>query len=190
MIKKTIKIPQFLNDVLGEKQSTIELGLIFLFTIFAGILTMYFYGDELNGLALWRKIGALLLVLDIYAGCIANFTRGTSSFYAKRKNNRLVFIIIHIHLLVLSFLISSTVTTSVVVTWIYTVACTLFINFNINHPAQKTMAATFTFLGLILLSVLTWNSRIIYLSSLFFLIKVTYSFAVDHYFDNSNKSIE
>ncbi|AWY01592.1 hypothetical protein A8139_17690 [Marinomonas primoryensis] len=42
----------------------------------------------------------------VLAGCIANFSFGTNEFYSKRPKNRLIFISIHIHILVIAWLLS------------------------------------------------------------------------------------
>ena len=82
---KAIKIPSFLHEVFGEQQS---IATILVILAFGGCLTLavsLVFPDILHSLPLWRGILALLLIFDIFCGCIANFTRSTSNFYAARK---------------------------------------------------------------------------------------------------------
>ena len=91
-----IRIPSFLRDVFGESQTRGELLAIMLF---------WGFPEMRDGLPLWRIAIAYVLIVDIFAGCIANFTRSTNNHYASRDKERLLFIAIHIHILIVAWLL-------------------------------------------------------------------------------------
>lgn len=78
---KQIIIPSFLHDVFGKKQSLVS---IFTILLFGGLLTAilyWMYPEMTSNLPVWRSALSLLLIFDIFAGCIANFTLSTSNYY-------------------------------------------------------------------------------------------------------------
>ncbi|MCZ4148581.1 hypothetical protein BZG21_29460, partial [Escherichia coli] len=104
---KQIRIPSFLHDVFGYRQS---IGSLMAILLFGGMLTaaLYLVFPELtDNLPVWRSFLALLLIFDIFSGCVANFTASTSNFYAERKTNRIVFIAIHVHIVLVALLLQT-----------------------------------------------------------------------------------
>ena len=67
------KTPQFLHEVFGEKQSMLEVSCTVLFAL-VGSWLVYFVADiKLDN---WQVILAFILIADVLAGCIANFSLG------------------------------------------------------------------------------------------------------------------
>ncbi len=178
-----IKIPQFLNEVLGENQTLVELFSVLFFSLFATIVLYYKFWEDFFQLNLLNALLVILLIFDICAGCIANFTHGTNVYYAKRRKHRIVFIVIHVHILILSWLIEGSVNKPAIVIWIYSIACSTLLNFLISKEFQKTIGACLFGAGLLLAFFITWNSDLVRAVSLLFMLKVIYAFSVDHYFD-------
>jgi len=180
---RTIPMPKFLHEVFGEQQSITEILIILGFAII-GSLFIYINFLQCNvDIVTWRLALAFILIADILAGCLANFSRGTNSFYAQRPNNRLIFIAIHIHILVVAWLMQVDMPEAILV-WAITIASALFINSLIRHPLQLIIAAALLALSILILLQLsqpTWFIAV----SLFFMIKVMFSFSVDHYRVNS-----
>lgn len=179
---KNFKIPNFLEDVFGEEQSLFSIGLILLFAFMVtGFLVERNYQDFAS-LSIWRVILSILLIFDISAGCVANFSRGTSSYYATRAKNRWWFIAIHFHIIILAIALGSSLWSSLVI-WIFTIICACFVNFLFHSPHQKLLAGFFLGLGLILTVSLSWDSNILQAMGALFLMKVVYSFGVNHYLE-------
>lgn len=177
---KTIRIPAFLHDVFGEKQS---LGSILAILFFGGILTAVLYGifpEMTDNLPLWRNALALLLIFDIFSGCIANFTVSTSNFYAARKINRIVFIAIHFHIVIVALLLQSGVWSSLGV-WAYTILGAYIVNALAGKPSQLFVAGFLLSAGLGLMPLLPGMPAYMLTVSSLFMLKVLFSFAVDHY---------
>ena len=104
---KYIKINEFFHDVFGKKQSVLELIAVFVFSFLATYFIYNNYSNDTQGVLSWKIIAAFILVADIMAGCIANFTFSTNQHYVNQSKKRLLFILFHIHLLVISFLLDA-----------------------------------------------------------------------------------
>ncbi|MEC0236851.1 hypothetical protein P4H71_21255 [Paenibacillus kribbensis] len=177
---KQIRIPSFLHDVFGEKQS---IGSIVSILLFGGLLTtvMYLVFPQLTGnLPIWRSALALLLIFDIFSGCIANFTASTSNFYASRKMNRILFIAIHFHIVLVALLINTNIWHSIGV-WAYTIAGAFIVNALIGKQAQRFVAGLLLSVGLGAMPLLPGLQPYMLTTCLLFMLKVLFSFAVDHY---------
>lgn len=178
---KQIKIPSFIHDVLGEKQTITEIIFVIFFGFGFTTLITHLYINTSMDLPIWRVIIGFLLILDISAGCIANLTRGTNDFYAERSKNRNIFIAIHIHLLVIGFLLSIPIL-PVSIIWAYTIISAFLINGIKKSPFQKIIALILLLIGII--GILLTSSVFplwFQIVSILFLTKVMFSFAVDHY---------
>lgn len=177
---RQIRIPSYLHDVFGEKQSAASILTILLF---GGILTaaLYYRFPELTGhLPAWRTILALLLIFDVFAGCIANFTVSTSNFYAARKTNRIVFIAIHVHIVLIALLLNTDIGYSLVI-WAYTIIGALIVNALFGKPSQLFAAGLLLSVGLGCMPMLPGITPYMLIIGVLFLMKVLFSFAVDHY---------
>lgn len=175
-----IRIPSFLHDVFGEKQ---PLGFLLAILLFGGLLTvaLYLLFPELTSdLPVWRSGLALLLIFDIFSGCIANFSPATSNFYAARAMNRIVFIAIHFHIIVVALLLHSNIGYSIAV-WAYTIGGAFVINALIGRQSQRFVAGLLLCVGLGCLPLLPEIKPYMLITCLLFILKVLYSFAVDHY---------
>ena len=123
----TVRIPRYLHDVFGESQTVGELLAIVLVGL-GGATGLFLASPAITqGQSSWRSAIALLLVADIFAGCVANFTRSTNDYYAARGKHRLVFIAIHVHVLVVAWLLGLGFWGALVV-WGYTIAGALTVN--------------------------------------------------------------
>ncbi len=176
----TVRIPPFLHDVFGESQTIGELLAVVLFGVGLATLLFVAFPEMTLRLSLWRSVLAYMLVLDIFAGCAANFTRSTSNHYAARSKGRLVFIAVHIHLLLVAWLLEIAYWHAVVV-WGYTIAGALVVNALKGNRFQLFVAGMLLTAG-IAIAVLGMDvPKYFLVISLLFMVKVLFSFAVDHY---------
>lgn len=165
-------VPSAFHEVLGQRQTVGAIAAITLAMIVFGLA----WGSEFARYSGWQLIIASLLAADIVAGAIANFTRGTNDFYAQRPNHRWGFIAIHVHLLLIGWLLGWDMV-PVFLVWIGTITCAGIVNLTGNRPIIGGLCLA---LGLIVFPSLGLEGVKLCLSALFFL-KVTYSFAVNHY---------
>ncbi|SDZ65671.1 hypothetical protein SAMN05421736_12616 [Evansella caseinilytica] len=176
---KQIRMPVFLHEVFGEKQSLFGVMMIF---AFGGLLTaalLLIYPQSYRDLAVWRSLLAYLLVFDIFAGCIANFTASTSNYYSSNKKKRIVFISIHFHLIVVALLLDTSILPSVLV-WAYTIAGAFLVN-GLRGGQQLLTAGVLLAGGLAWIPMLECMEPYMLIVSLLFMLKVLFSFSVDHY---------
>lgn len=178
---KTIKIPTFLHEVLGKESTRAELLMIFITSTLSTLALFYFTREEWNQLPFWKTAILFLLIFDVLAGFIANLTLSTNNYYKENPRLRLVFIAIHIQPLIFSYLLNGYFYICLIVC-IYTLITVLSVNALQTYPAQRVLSGCFVLIGLIGL-LLYSNSlpNLLLISLLFFQLKVTYSFAVDHY---------
>jgi hypothetical protein len=176
----TIRIPPFLHDILGESQTIGELLAIAVLSL--GITTTLFvaFSEMTWGLPIWRSTLAYLLVLDIVAGCVANFTRSTSNHYASRSKERWIFIAIHLHLLLVAGLLKTGFLHAAIV-WGYTIARALTVNALKGNRFQLFTAGSLLVAGIAIAVLGVPVPNYFLVISLLFMMKVLFSFAVDHY---------
>ena len=176
----TIRIPPFLHDLLGESQTLGELLTIACLSVGVTMALFVTYPEVTQDIPFWRSILAYLLVLDIVAGCIANFTRSTNNHYAARSKQRLVFIAIHIHVVALAWLLGIGFLYAVLI-WVYTTLGALVVNALKDSRFQVFTAGSLLVAGIAIAVLTTAGPDYFLLISLLFMLKVLFSFAVDHY---------
>ncbi len=177
---RSVRIHPHLHDVFGEEQPVAYLAAILLFGAAVAAVFALSAGPLLADLAWWRAALALVFVLDIAAGCVANFTPSTNDFYAARPHNRWVFIAIHVHIVVLALLLGSGIAAAVVV-WAYTIAAAALVNRLAGQGAQTFVGGLLLAVGLTGLPLLPGLTPAMMAISGLFMLKVLFSFAVDHY---------
>jgi hypothetical protein len=175
------QIPPSLHDIFGKTQTIFEIVTILVFGTGLTVLLFLMNPKMTQSITWWRSALAFLLILDIFSGCVANFTYGTNTYYvAVSKKKRLVFILIHIHLLAIAWLLKLNLLTASIV-WAYAIACALLVNTLLGKNIQKFIAAILlaggTFTIVIAESVPAYFLIII----LLFMLKIQYAFPVDHY---------
>lgn len=175
-----IRIPTFLHDVFGETQTVGEILAVLGFGVGVGVALFLAFPEMTAGLPFWRWALAGLLMVDIASGCIANFTHSTNQHYAVRPKARLVFIAIHIHLPVLAALLGVGLGPAWVI-WAYTVVGAFLVNALTGQRLQIFVAGTLLCAGLAGLILSVEAPKYFLLMAALFMIKVLYSFAVDHY---------
>jgi ribosomal protein S18 acetylase RimI-like enzyme len=172
------RAPAFLHDVFGETPDVRELAIAALAGVGAAALLLAGVSFDELGLARW--IVAWLLIADIAAGCIANFTRSTNDYYAARPGHRWIFIAVHVHLLALGWLLGE-LSASVVGLWAYVIVGAAIVNALAGRPRQLFVAGTLLMLGLVAVQLAPDVSPPLRGVAALFLVKVLYAFAVDHY---------
>lgn len=178
---KMVEIPKFFHEIFGKRSTVLELALTLSACIgISALILLYTYSEWIR-LGLWRGIGMILLALDINGGVIANFTRSTNDYYKSKPKGRILFLLIHVQPIILAVLFGDYFIPCMII-WAYTIASAFVVNSLMQHPAQKSIAAVFTAVGMCIL-ILFFSSlpRLLLITLMFFLWKVAFSFAVDHY---------
>ncbi len=177
---KTIKIPKFFFEILGETQTKIELIAIMLFAVLATTAALYGTMTEWTNLGVLKICILILLYFDISGGVIANLSYGTNNHYKVSVKRRLIFIAIHIQPLLISLVFANSWWLCFSV-WGYTIISALIVNQLYGHPSQKIIGGFMLFVGLIGLQLMPASNVALQILLMLFMIKVIYSFSVDHY---------
>ncbi|WP_104402643.1 hypothetical protein [Vibrio penaeicida] len=170
-----------LHEVLGEEQTYFEVACIALFATLGTwlIYTSYYFPNIAEGRGLIATIVGFIIVADVLAGCIANFSRGTNNYYASKPKARIVFIISHVHILLIAWLLEGPLIEAGIV-WAFTIGFATVVNRFAGSSYQTFIGATVMCVGLLLLPLLQLPNWMAIVSALFML-KVVYSFGVNHY---------
>lgn len=176
----SIHMHRHLHDVFGATQRPGQLIAILGFGIAVPAVLAVTSPEIVGSVAPWRAVLALLLVLDIAAGCVANFTRGTSDFYAGRPCNRWTFIAVHVHVIAVAVLLNLDLAAASLV-WGYTIAGTTLVNLLAGKPSQTFAGGLLLAIGLT--GVALWPDLSPFMSAVcaLFMLKVLFAFAVDHF---------
>ncbi|MEK3884605.1 hypothetical protein [Paenibacillus sp. PL2-23] len=174
-----VRIPAYLHEIFGREQSVIAIITILTFGTACAAVLFSIYPSIHEELPLWRSLFAYLLVFDVLCGCIANFTRSTSDYYAAHPRKRLLFIFVHVHILLIAALLEAPMLDSVLV-WLYTAACALFINAQ-RGSRQLMLGGVLLATGLVWIPMQQGGGPFMTIVSQLFMLKVVFSFAVDHY---------
>ncbi|NGP87580.1 hypothetical protein [Fodinibius halophilus] len=89
MTDTTIAIPKILHEFHGKTATPWNITATYLAGTIAAATTFWVIPPELS---FWPQLLLLLLALDIGGGVVANFSRGTTRYHAKRPTLRLFFI--------------------------------------------------------------------------------------------------
>ncbi len=176
----TINIPPFLHDVLGETQTVGEVLAIAVFGFGLATLLFFAFPEMTQGLPLWRSAIAYLLAVDIFAGCVANFTYSTSNHYAASNKKRLVFIAFHVHILIVAWLFGVDFTPAIII-WGYTITGAIVVNALNGNQLQLFVAGVLLAAGISMTVLWMETPKYFLVISLLFMMKVMFSFAVNHY---------
>lgn len=176
----TIRVPSFLRDVFGESQTIGELLTIMFFGVGLATFLFFAFPEMTQGLPFWRSAIAFLLVMDIFAGCLANFTRSTNNYYAARSRERLVFIAMHMHIIVVAWLLRADLWHAVII-WGYTTGSALVVNAFKGSQFQLFAGGALLAMGIAVAVLGVEVPKYFLVISLLFILKVLFSFAVDHY---------
>ncbi len=187
LFEREYPIPGAFKEVLGTRQSAGTLLCIALVTALAAVFWSQVPRPEGVPFGLARWVLAWLLMLDIAAGAVANFTPGTNAFYAQRPAWRWGFIAIHLHLLAIGWLLNLALTPLLWV-WAYTMVTACLVNVYYGRSWQPVLAGSLLCVSVLVISRLPlppWQLSL----ALLFMIKVLYAFAVNHYPEKETRAL-
>lgn len=177
---RTLQIPPTLREVFGKSQQPWQLAVVIVVGAVVAAALALATPDAWSHLPWWRRLIAFVLVLDIVAGCLANFTRGTNDFYAASATRRWVFLAVHVHVLVLAWALQQSLVQAGAV-WAYSLAGASLVNTLKGRDSQLFVAGAWITSGLAGIVVLLPAPPPLVAVYLLFMLKLVFSFGVDHY---------
>lgn len=189
-MRRIVRIPPAFHEVFGRTQTPAQLVLVTLAAVGLGAAICVAGAGTLAGAPAWRGVLAALLIVDIAAGCVANFTAGTDDHYAEHPRRRWIFIAVHWHLLAVGVLLEVSVIPLLVVT-IYTLLSASAVNLLHRHPLQIAVGGTLMAAGIV--GVVLWMPAttpiFLVATSALFIVKVVFAFAVTHHSASASASV-
>ncbi len=176
-MKNPIIIPGFLHEIHGERSNWFDLALTH-FIALATTLAILTLTDGFD-FADWQRWTLIALTYDLAGGIIANFSYGTSDYYAQSNKRRLWFISLHfLQPLFMSILFPEFGMTIAIVSG-YVIATSLVVNIIKDTSQQATVGSLLAVGGIVALQVfLPETNAILELLLTMFLLKLPLAFAV------------
>ncbi len=132
---------------------------------------------ELSSMPIWKPILFLVMVLDIIAGAIANFTKSSQDYYKNNTKKRIIFLFMHF--LHIGFLILAVghlwYSLSVL---IFTLIGAFIVNFTESLKQQEINASAVVCLGIILFYVVFPAPQILMWLPAILLVKLVFGFSI------------
>jgi len=150
MESRIIKPPKFLHDIHGSSTTIFDIILTYSGGLIS-ILSIYILYLQNNiDIPVWKLVLLLLISADIGAGVVANFTKGTNSYYdgESKSKSRLVFIISHfLHPAIFLYTLNL-FSLKIIGLVFFVITSTLIINSIRNKESQKVVASLFMVFGI------------------------------------------
>lgn len=178
-----VRIPGALREAFGERQSRAALALIVGGGLALAAAVCIIAAGELAEVAWWRTAIAVVLLVDLGCGCVANFTRGSDRYYAERPRLRWTFIAVHWHLPVIALALGSGIAFAFAV-WAATIAGTVLVNLLHGSALQPPVAGLLLagcLVGVVAAASLQPVPVFVAMASALFALKVLYAFGVTHF---------
>lgn len=165
------------REFLGENPTKKDLLIIWGMAILS-IGTIGFKNwNELSGLPIWKTVLFLLILVDIFAGAIGNFTLSTQLWYKNKPKKRVVFYFEHlVHIGLLTLAVGHL--------WfsfgllLYTIGAGLLVNYTKSLKQQEINASAVICIGLLIFYVALPVPQILIWLPAVLLIKLVMGFSV------------
>ncbi len=183
MKSKTIKPPKFLHDIHGSSTTLFDIILTYSGGVFAAISIYTLCLQNNIEIPVWKLILLLLISGDIGAGVIANFTKGTNSYYGgyNKSKSRLIFILSHFLHPAVFFYTLNLFSAKTVGLVLFVIASTLIINAITNKEKQKVFAAFCIVLGIGTVLIIGISNPLLLWFFPLFMIKLFIAFGIRRY---------
>lgn len=167
----------FSREFLGETPKKGDQVLVFAITFIVMAIIGYKNYSDLSGMPIWKPILYLIMVLDIVAGAIANFTKSSQEYYKNNTQKRVTFLLMHfIHIGLLILAIGHLWYCLAVL--IYTLIGSFIVNFTNKLKQQEINASVVVCLGVILFYVVFPAPQIIMWLPAILLVKLVFGFSI------------
>ncbi|MBB6461987.1 hypothetical protein [Flammeovirga kamogawensis] len=167
----------FSKEFLGDtpiKKDQIKIWGVTLFSIGCIVYSNF---TELTELPIWKAILFIVMLLDIFAGAVANFTKSTQTHYKENTKKRIIFLFSH--LLHIGFLVLAIGHAYYCFALLaYTITGGLIVNFTTSIKQQEINAATIFCVGILLFYVLFPAPHLLIWLPAILLIKLVIGFSI------------
>jgi membrane glycosyltransferase len=174
---KKIQVHKFLFELFGRETTTFHLLAIVIASLsFAGLTLLLKLNTDISN---FKLIVLTILTLDIAGGVVANFTAGTTNYYAESLRKRYFFVLFHLLQPSILIWIFPNEFQAILGVSIFTLLCS-FIVLNINkHYTQIITAIILLVLSFILSILLNYSDPLLQIVMQLFSIKLILAFSVN-----------
>jgi membrane glycosyltransferase len=174
---KKIQVHKFLVELFGRETTTFDLLAIVISSLsFAGLTLLLKLNTDISN---FKLIILTILALDIAGGVVANFTTGTTNYYAESLRKRYFFVLFHLLQPSILIWIFPNEIQAIMGISIFTLLCS-FIVLNINkHYTQRITAIILLLLSFILSILLNYSDPLLQIVMQLFSIKLILAFSVN-----------
>ena len=167
----------FSREFLGDTPTKRNMVIIGGITILSVGVIGYKNFTQLSSLPIWKSILFLVVLSDIFAGAIGNFTKSTQEHYKNNAKKRVIFLFMHIlHIGILALAVGHVWYTFGLLT--YTIIAGLLVNFTKTVKKQEVNASAVICLGLLLFYVVFPAPQILIWLPAVLLLKLVMGFSV------------
>ncbi|MEL6190869.1 MAG: hypothetical protein AAFR66_02425 [Bacteroidota bacterium] len=179
-MENIINVPRPLHEVHGERASLVDVILPHSLSILASIYFLMIPPGADFGLL--KSVLLFVLTYDLIGGVIANFSEGTSRFYAESKSRRFKFIALHILQPTAMWYLFQDHQTVVLITSIYVVGAAIVVNQLKGLRRQLVVSGTLVIIGIFLFQLFNENAPLtLQFLLLAFILKLPLAWAVRWY---------
>jgi len=171
------KVHRLFHELFGRETTTFDLVAIVIGSLsFAGLTLILKWNADISN---FKLIILTILALDIAGGVVANFTSGTTNYYAESLRKRYLFVLFHLLQPSILIWIFPNELRPILVISIFTLTSSIIV-LNIKmHYIQRIAAITLLLLSFILSTLLNYSDPLLQIVMLFFSIKLILAFSVN-----------
>lgn len=185
MNNKVISVQKHFHQLFGRQTTLFDILIIVGCSIaFASLSLGWIWNTDLSVL---KKIIHTILALDIGGGVVANFTEGTNNYYAESLNRKYFFIFFHLLQPFLLVWIYPADLYAVAAVSLFTLIASMIILHVKTHHRQRVIALSLLTLCMMLTILIDFSGALVFLTMLFYAIKLILAFSVNWISDSSNK---
>ena len=177
MQNKKIQVHKFLFELFGRETTTFDLLAIVISSLsFAGLTHMLKLNTDISN---FKLIILTILALDIAGGVVANFTTGTTNYYAESLRKRYFFVLFHLLQPSILIWIFPNELQAILGLSIFTLISSIIVLNIKKYNTQKIVAITLLLLSFMLSILLNYSDPLLQIVMQLFSIKLILAFSVN-----------
>jgi hypothetical protein len=182
---KKIQVHKFLFELFGRETTTFDVLAIVIGSLSVAGLTLILKWN--SNISIFKLIILTILTLDIAGGVVANFTTGTTNYYAESLRKRYFFVLFHLLQPSILIWIFPNELQAILVISIFTLISSIIV-LNINkHYTQRITAITLLLLSFVLSILLNYSDPLLQIIMQLFSIKLILAFSVNWSSNDKNE---
>jgi membrane glycosyltransferase len=183
---KKIQVHKFLVELFGRETTTFDLLAIVIGSFSVAGLTLALKWN--TDISIFKLIILTILTLDIAGGVVANFTTGTTNYYAESLRKRYFFVLFHLLQPSILIWIFPNDLQAILGISIFTLISSIIVLNTKKHNTQRITAITFLLLSFILSIFLNYSDPLLKLFMQLFSIKLILAFSVNWNSSDKNET--